>query len=94
LCRAAAVGKTFALRHGVTTQEIVDTIIDLNLPLDDRLLRIEAGIIAAVLAETGGNKSKAARRLGIKRSTLGDRITRCGLRQPEQAPRLSAPSHS
>jgi DNA-binding protein Fis len=30
-----------------------------------------------VLAETGGNKSKAALRLGIKRSTLGDRIDRC-----------------
>jgi DNA-binding NtrC family response regulator len=56
-----------------------------GLPLDDRLLKIEAEIIAAALAETGGNKSKAARRLGIKRSTLGDRITRCGLRQPEHA---------
>jgi DNA-binding NtrC family response regulator len=52
-------------------------------PLDERLRRIEAEIIAAVLAETGGNKSKAARRLGIKRSTLGDRITRCGLRVAE-----------
>ena len=45
-------------------------------------MRIEAEIIAAALAETGGNKSKAAARLGIKRSTLGDRITRCGLREP------------
>ena len=51
-----------------------------GLPLDDRLLKIEAEIIAAALAEARGNKSRAARRLGIKRSTLGDRITRCGLR--------------
>ena len=51
-----------------------------SLPLDERLRRIEAEIITAALAETNGNKSKAARRLGIKRSTLGDRITRCGLR--------------
>jgi len=50
-----------------------------DLPLDERLRRIEAEIIGAVLVETGGNKSKAAVRLGIKRSTLGDRIQRCGL---------------
>jgi len=56
-----------------------------ELPLDERLRRIEAEIIAAVLAEVGGNKSKAALRLGIKRSTLGDRITRCGLREAEPA---------
>lgn len=51
-----------------------------DLPLDERLRRIEAQIIAATLAEVRGNKSKAAVRLGVKRSTLGDRITRCGLR--------------
>lgn len=50
-----------------------------ELALDERLRRIEAEIIAEVLAETGGNKSKAAVRLGIKRSTLGDRIVRCGI---------------
>lgn len=55
-----------------------------DLPLDERLRRIEAEIIGAVLVETGGNKSKAALRLGIKRSTLGDRIQRCGL-EPAQA---------
>ena len=70
----------------MTNEEIVETRAGsqsfTGLPLDQRLLRIEAEIIASVLAETGGNKSKAARRLGIKRSTLGDRITRCGLRQP------------
>jgi two-component system response regulator HydG len=50
-----------------------------ELPLDERLRRIEAEIISAVLADTNGNKSKAALRLGIKRSTLGDRIVRCGI---------------
>ena len=38
-----------------------------------------AEIIGAVLEATKGNKSKTALRLGIKRSTLGDRIQRCGL---------------
>ena len=66
----------------MTNQDIVETLMD-PAPLDERLLRIEAAIIATTLAETGGNKSEAARRLGIKRSTLGDRITRCGLRRPE-----------
>ena len=66
----------------MTNQENVETI-----PLDERLLRIEAEIIAAALAETGGNKSKAARELGIKRSTLGDRIVRCGLAASKQGER-------
>jgi DNA-binding NtrC family response regulator len=47
--------------------------------LDDRLREVEAGLIRWALTVTGGNKSKAAELLGIKRSTLGDRITRCGL---------------
>ncbi len=50
-----------------------------ELPLDEHLRRIEANRIAAALAQTGGNKSRAAALLGIKRSTLGDRIARCGL---------------
>jgi DNA-binding NtrC family response regulator len=51
-----------------------------GLPLDERLRRIEAALIAEALAATGGNKSAAAARLGIKRSTLGDRIQRCGVK--------------
>ncbi|MEZ5320260.1 MAG: sigma-54 dependent transcriptional regulator [Vicinamibacterales bacterium] len=50
-----------------------------GLSLDERLRRFEADIIAAALAESGGNKSRAATLLGIKRSTLGDRIARCRL---------------
>jgi DNA-binding NtrC family response regulator len=40
---------------------------------------VEAECIASALSASGGNKSRAARLLGIKRSTLGDRIVRCGL---------------
>jgi DNA-binding NtrC family response regulator len=47
--------------------------------LDERLRAIEAEFIAAALVAADGNKSRAANLLGIKRSTLGDRIARCGL---------------
>ncbi|HMF98775.1 MAG TPA: sigma-54 dependent transcriptional regulator [Vicinamibacterales bacterium] len=48
--------------------------------LDDRLRELESSLIAWALRVSNGNKSKAAELLQIKRSTLGDRITRCGLR--------------
>lgn len=50
-----------------------------GLSLDEYLRRVEAQCIALALEASGGNKSRAARLLGIKRSTLGDRIVRCGL---------------
>jgi DNA-binding NtrC family response regulator len=46
--------------------------------LDEYLRKEEARLIAQAIAESGGNKSRAARLLGVKRSTLGDRIARCG----------------
>jgi DNA-binding NtrC family response regulator len=54
--------------------------------LDDHLRQAEARLIASALDESRGNKSRAARLLGIKRSTLGDRIARCaaqGMCAPE-----------
>jgi len=47
--------------------------------LDDRLHELESNLIAWALKVSNGNKSKAAELLQIKRSTLGDRINRCGL---------------
>jgi DNA-binding NtrC family response regulator len=49
------------------------------ISLDDRVREFETGLIRWALEATHGNKSKAAALLGIKRSTLGDRINRCGL---------------
>jgi len=49
------------------------------LSLDDRLREVEANLITWALRVSTGNKSKAAELLNIKRSTLGDRINRCGL---------------
>ena len=50
-----------------------------SISLDDRLRELEAHLIGWALTVSGGNKSKAAALLQIKRSTLGDRINRCGL---------------
>jgi DNA-binding NtrC family response regulator len=50
-----------------------------SISLDDRLREVEAGLIAWALTLSHGNKSKAAKLLQVKRSTLGDRINRCGL---------------
>jgi DNA-binding NtrC family response regulator len=49
------------------------------ISLDDRLREVEADLIRWALKATDGNKSKAAALLQVKRSTLGDRIKRCGL---------------
>jgi len=47
--------------------------------LDDRLNDVEANLITWALKVSGGNKSKAAELLCIKRSTLGDRIKKLDL---------------
>jgi len=49
------------------------------ISLDIRLREVEANLIGWALKVSGGNKSRAAELLQIKRSTLGDRINRCGL---------------
>jgi DNA-binding NtrC family response regulator len=56
------------------------------ISLDDRVREFEASLISWALGVSRGNKSKAARLLQIKRSTLGDRINRCGLGQRPDPP--------
>jgi DNA-binding NtrC family response regulator len=46
------------------------------ISLDARLQELEANLIQWALSVSRGNKSRAARLLQIKRSTLGDRINR------------------
>jgi DNA-binding NtrC family response regulator len=48
--------------------------------LDDRLREVEASLIGWALRAAGGNKSRAAELLHIKRTTLADRISRLGTR--------------
>ena len=60
------------------------------ISLDDRLLEVEASLISWALKMSDGNKSKAAAMLGVKRSTLGDRIKHCGLGSSTSATRQSS----
>ncbi len=53
--------------------------------LDDRLREVESNLITWALKVSGGNKSKAAELLSIKRSTLGDRIKKLELTHLEAA---------
>ena len=55
------------------------------ISLDDRLMQVESNLIGWALKVAEGNKSRAAALLNIKRSTLGDRITRCGLTEPAES---------
>ncbi|MCL4848011.1 MAG: sigma-54 dependent transcriptional regulator [Acidobacteria bacterium] len=50
-----------------------------SVSLDDRLREVETNLISWALKVSGGNKSKAAELLQIKRSTLGDRIKKLEL---------------
>ena len=60
--------------------------------LDDRIRALEASLIAWALKASGGNKARAAELLHIKRSTLGDRIQRCGLGAPKAVEREAGTS--
>jgi DNA-binding NtrC family response regulator len=73
---AAADGPSLELRTAAPPRPV---------SLDDRLKEVESNLIAWALKATDGNKSRAAELLSIKRSTLGDRIARCGLVEPPRA---------
>jgi len=68
------------------------------ISLDDRLRELESNLIAWALRVSNGNKSRAAELLKIKRSTLGDRIARCGLggapQTAEREPVADAADHA
>jgi two-component system response regulator AtoC len=55
------------------------------ISLDDRLREVESNLIGWALKVSAGNKSRAAELLNIKRSTLGDRIARCGVLDSAEA---------
>jgi transcriptional regulator with GAF, ATPase, and Fis domain len=67
-------------RYGDDQQPIAETHGHPSaVSLDDRLKDVESNLITWALKVSGGNKSKAAELLSIKRSTLGDRIKKLEL---------------
>jgi DNA-binding NtrC family response regulator len=47
--------------------------------MENYLSRIEKNYFEQILEREGGNKSKAAEQLGVKRTTLNDRLKKLGL---------------
>ncbi len=92
--RIGCMSASILFRAGAQPAEVAPPVTpttDTTAPisLDDRLREVEANLIGWALKVSGGNKSRAAELLQIKRSTLGDRINRCGLgalEKPEAQP--------
>jgi transcriptional regulator with PAS, ATPase and Fis domain len=67
-------------KYSEDQEPIVETHVHpSSVSLDDRLREVETNLISWALKVSGGNKSKAAELLQIKRSTLGDRIKKLEL---------------
>jgi len=83
-CRIGCVPAPIVMRPRAEPAEIFLSTISSGrstISLDDRLRQLETTLITEALHATGGNKSRAAELLKIQRSTLGDRIARCGLKE-------------
>jgi two-component system, NtrC family, response regulator AtoC len=98
--RIGCMSASILFRAGAQPAEVAPPVTpasDTTAPisLDDRLREVEANLIGWALKVSGGNKSRAAELLQIKRSTLGDRINRCGLgalEKPDAQPAAAVPT--
>ena len=90
ICDAVVAGCVPAsiLFHSTSRSPAAPGYIDGSL--DERLNQLESQMITQALRTANGNKSKAAALLRIKRSTLGDRIRKLRLTDPD-APTADRP---
>ena len=63
----------------VATDDDVPSAPGEQLSLKEQVEAFERGLVARALADTGGNQSEAARRLGMGRATLIDKVKKYGL---------------
>lgn len=87
--RVGCMSASILFQAGAQSPDVAPPVIPSSeapepISLDDRLREVEANLIGWALKVSGGNKSRAAELLKIKRSTLGDRINRCGLGSSER----------
>lgn len=74
-----AAGVLFGASRPGSGGAMISSGLPAGISLDERLMQVESNLIRWALRVAEGNKSRAAALLNIKRSTLGDRIARCGL---------------
>jgi transcriptional regulator with GAF, ATPase, and Fis domain len=83
--RVGCVAASILLRAGGDPTQVAPPAATpgevISISLDDRIRQVERELIRWALDVAHGNKSRAAELLQVKRSTLGDRIKRCGLEQ-------------
>ena len=69
--------------NGAVVESVQDELLGKTFRLDDTLKEWEQRYITTALKLSGGNLSKAARLLGINRTTLYSRLQRLGIETPE-----------
>ncbi|PYS96357.1 MAG: histidine kinase [Acidobacteria bacterium] len=67
-----ATSRRWALR--VRLQKIVDDLLESGIRLEQAVREFERQFILAALEKSGGNRSRAARSLGVHRNTLRHKI--------------------
>jgi two-component system response regulator AtoC len=85
-----AVSVLFGAAHAEGGSSLPAPAAVASISLDDRLKEVESNLIGWALKVSDGNKSRAAELLNIKRSTLGDRIARCGMNEPHDQEEAAA----
>ncbi len=68
-----------AARAEATEATAAPEAVSSALPLKQRVEAYERGLIVDALRATRGNRSEAARRLGVSRVTLHDKLRKYGL---------------
>jgi DNA-binding NtrC family response regulator len=74
-----ALNKVDATGQDSPRENVVTNASD-SLPLREQVAAFESTVIARVLAATGQNQSEAARRLGVSRMTLFEKMRRAGMK--------------